>query len=349
MEREIMSKENPKLTRLNCTICNSEFESRRAHKKYCSPKCSKKSAYGRTKFNIKKVCENCNKEFGTSKHEAKYCSIACSNNSRGNENINKICGTCNKEFVVEYKDRDRKFCSQSCSAKMNSGILGTNGFKSFDISGDNNPNFGKKPWTYGLTKETDERIREAGNKISKVLKKKFENGEISNVGENNPMFGKKGEDSPIYGIKRSKETKELMSEIKAQNWIDGKYDNVKFGGSYIKGEYFSFKMNQNFKFRSSWEEIAFKWLDDNINVFQFYTEPFSIKYWNPSKETHSNYIPDILITFIDGRKFLIEIKPRRFHDTEKNQAKFKAAQEYCDNKGWIFEVWDESKINSIVI
>lgn len=118
--------------------------------------------------------------------------------------------------------------------------------------------------------------------------------------------------------------------------------------------------------RSSWELRTFKWLDDNPNVIQWQSEEFYIPYVSPVDNKVHRYFPDILakIRGSDGRIkiYLIEIKPysqsiepkiqkriSKRYITEVctyaiNQAKWKAAKEFCVKKGYIFRVITEKDL-----
>lgn len=314
---------------LTCQLCNQGFESKRPHTKWCSTKCSKKVSYEKNKFKIRKICKFCNKEFGTYKNKIELCSQACVNKFSANSDIKINCGFCKKEFIVKYKDRDRKYCSQSCAGKINTAE-GLTGFKSWDTTGENNPMFGNPAWTKGLTKETDPRLQKIGGKISVTLKQKFVDGEMSNAGENNPMFGKN----------HSKKTKEQISKTRSKNWVNGDYKN-----SFAKGIYYSNKMNKEFYYRSNWELITIEYLEKNSEILNFDIEPCFIPY--EFKNIQKNYIPDVYIKTKKEEK-IIEIKPSVFLTHLINQYKFKAAREYCKQRGWLFEVWTEAKIAEIV-
>lgn len=68
------------------------------------------------------------------------------------------------------------------------------------LCGKNNPMYGKRPWNYGLTKETDIRICEYSDKlknkeVSKFTRIKMSKAKIGKYdGENNPHFGKSNYD-----------------------------------------------------------------------------------------------------------------------------------------------------------
>ncbi len=74
-----------------------------------------------------------------------------------------------------------------------------------------------------------------------------------------------------------------------------------------------------------------KWLDANPEVLTYQSEGFSISYLYKGKKRH--YIPDFLVTYFNGRRVLIEIKPKQFLDNEKTLLKAEAARAYCTANG----------------
>jgi hypothetical protein len=86
---------------------------------------------------------------------------------------------------------------------------------------------------------------------------------------------------------------------------------------------------------SSWELRRWKELDSDPRVATYGVQPLRIPY---TFEGSRNYVPDALITYIDGSVVLEEIKPRPLMARPKNQAKFAAARDYCSAKGWEFRV-----------
>ena len=88
---------------------------------------------------------------------------------------------------------------------------------------------------------------------------------------------------------------------------DGKPDMVTRKPKFRKGIYESTKMSRNFKYASGYECTVFELLDSWVEVEAFAVEPFKIPYVFKG-EPHT-YIPDILVTFIDGNTELWEVKP----------------------------------------
>jgi hypothetical protein len=118
--------------------------------------------------------------------------------------------------------------------------------------------------------------------------------------------------------------------------------------------------------RSSWEISIARIFDNNPNIISWGSESVVIPYQNPLTGRTSRYFVDFNITMRDKegnlKKFLIEIKPysqtlppvqtrntrslkRRQAEYIKNQAKWKAAESYCNSKNSTFVVLTEKHLN----
>jgi hypothetical protein len=138
--------------------------------------------------------------------------------------------------------------------------------------------------------------------------------------------------------------------------------------------------SDNISYRSSWELTTFMWLDSNPGVVQWASEELVIPYtldreiieehigpdFKSDGKPHRYYI-DLQITFKNGTKLLVEIKPHtqtippkpRKRKTRKylvelltyvqNQSKWKTASKWASENGWQFEVWTEHKLRSLGI
>ena len=113
--------------------------------------------------------------------------------------------------------------------------------------------------------------------------------------------------------------------------------------------------------RSSWETRIFHFMDDNPGVLFWNSEEIEIPYYSSIDNKMHRYFPDVLAKMktksgID-KTYLIEVKPakERFPPTTKNkkqfitemctytvnQAKWKAAEEFCKSRGIEFLIVDE--------
>lgn len=123
----------------------------------------------------------------------------------------------------------------------------------------------------------------------------------------------------------------------------------------------------NIVYRSLWERQVFKWLDDNSAIKTWSSEEVVIPYRCKTDGRLHRYFVDIKFELNDGRIFLVEIKPKKEtlppknpgkktkrYITEvmtyaKNISKWEAAKEYANDRGWLFEVWDEDFLKGLGI
>lgn len=123
----------------------------------------------------------------------------------------------------------------------------------------------------------------------------------------------------------------------------------------------------NIIYRSSWECRVMNWLDKNESVIEWGSEEFSIPYKSPVDGKMHRYYPDFFVRVQqkDGiiRAMVIEIKPmKQTKPPEKkkrvtkqyiqevvtwgiNEAKWKAATEFCLDRGWTFKVLTEHDLS----
>lgn len=128
----------------------------------------------------------------------------------------------------------------------------------------------------------------------------------------------------------------------------------------------------NIIYRSSWELRLFNYLDQHPSVQKWSSEEFFIPYISPIDGKWHRYFPDVYVEQIntDGKKqtVLIEVKPdaqtrppelknrltakgnisRRYLYEVKtwgtNEAKWKAAREFCIDRGWTFQILTEKQL-----
>lgn len=122
----------------------------------------------------------------------------------------------------------------------------------------------------------------------------------------------------------------------------------------------------NIIFRSLWERKFMKHLDENTSIIEWSSEEIQIPYISPLDNRRHRYFPDFYIKARnpDGtlKEMIVEIKPKKEtkeptkkkritkqYITEvttwgKNQAKWKAAEEYCADRGWQFMIMTEDHL-----
>ena len=122
----------------------------------------------------------------------------------------------------------------------------------------------------------------------------------------------------------------------------------------------------NIVYRSSWECKVMDWLDRNDDIISWASEELIVPYKSPVDNRFHRYFPDFLVKIRtkDGqlKTWMIEIKPKKqTREPQKpkritkqyinevttwgvNQAKWKAATEYCLDKGWTFQIITEDDL-----
>ena len=122
----------------------------------------------------------------------------------------------------------------------------------------------------------------------------------------------------------------------------------------------------NIVYRSSWELRLMTYFDAHQDVLWWSSEERIIPYRSPIDNRVHRYFPDFLINKRgpDGKTetVMVEVKPRaqtaepvrqNTHSRKYlkevmtygvNQAKWKAAEEYCSDRGWKFQIMTEHEI-----
>lgn len=140
-------------------------------------------------------------------------------------------------------------------------------------------------------------------------------------------------------------------------------------GKYLQGLYrprnpnkYKGDVNQII-YRSSWELKAMSYFDLHPDIVAWSSEELHIPYICPTDNRVHRYFPDFLIKKKDGQIIMIEVKPKKqtvppkkgkkkqeqylaeVMTWGKNTAKWKAAEEYCKKKGWLFMKLTEKELN----
>ena len=124
--------------------------------------------------------------------------------------------------------------------------------------------------------------------------------------------------------------------------------------------------HKNIIWRSTWECRVMTWLDKNPNVISWASEELIVPYVSPVDRRWHRYFPDFLVKVKtqDGKSktMMLEVKPKKQTQAPKpqkrvtkryitevttwgvNQAKWKAAEEYCKDRGWEFKVITEDHL-----
>ena len=143
-------------------------------------------------------------------------------------------------------------------------------------------------------------------------------------------------------------------------------------GESIKSRYtpiYQSKYQGNAKYiicRSSWERKFCQWCDMNNSIISWASEEFSIPYVSPKDNRVHKYYPDYLIKVKEKndmiKTYVVEVKPfkqtmppktpkrkTKSYMTEcvtyaVNQAKWKAAKEFCEDHRIEFKVVTEKEL-----
>ena len=139
-----------------------------------------------------------------------------------------------------------------------------------------------------------------------------------------------------------------------------------------KGKFIPTKPNKykgdirNIIYRSLWELKFMKWCDRNANILEWGSEEFFIPYRSPLDNRVHRYFPDFYMKVQENNgkqvRYVIEVKParqcvppvkgrkqkktfiREVAEYAKNQAKWKAAQEFCEDRQLTFKVVTEKEL-----
>lgn len=117
----------------------------------------------------------------------------------------------------------------------------------------------------------------------------------------------------------------------------------------------------NIIYRSSWEYKFMKWCDITPSVLEWGSEEIVIPYISPVDGKRHRYFPDFYVK-IENKKYLVEVKPLKQTKEPKprkrmtkqyinevvtwsvNQAKWKAAREFCADYNWEFMLITEKEL-----
>ncbi len=122
----------------------------------------------------------------------------------------------------------------------------------------------------------------------------------------------------------------------------------------------------NIIYRSLWERHFMKYCDNNSNILEWGSEEIVLPYISPIDNRVHRYFPDFYIKVKENngkiKKYIIEIKPKRqcmepkvqqkktkgyiyeVYEYVRNQAKWKAAEEWCKDRKWEFKVLTENEL-----
>ena len=119
----------------------------------------------------------------------------------------------------------------------------------------------------------------------------------------------------------------------------------------------------NIIYRSSWELTVFKYLDSNPSIIKWSSEEFFVPYRHPMDNRIHRYFPDVYLKYYTKEGTIAEtvweVKPKKQtqppripkrktkswrYNAEQyviNEAKWKACKQYCDKRGYKFQIITE--------
>ena len=122
----------------------------------------------------------------------------------------------------------------------------------------------------------------------------------------------------------------------------------------------------NIIYMSLWELKFMKYCDSNANILGWGSEEVIVPYRSPIDNRYHRYFPDFYIKVREStgtiKRMIIEIKPQKqciepkvqkrktrsyvyqVCEYAKNQAKWEAAKEFCEDRQWEFKVLTENEL-----
>ena len=119
-------------------------------------------------------------------------------------------------------------------------------------------------------------------------------------------------------------------------------------------------------FRSLWELSVMKWCDTNPQVISWNSEETVIPYLCQTDGKPHRYFVDFKIKFSNRKVYIVEVKPKKQTEPPKkrkktkkyieevytygrNISKWKAAQKWCKDRGYVFQIWTEDTLKKLGI
>ena len=122
----------------------------------------------------------------------------------------------------------------------------------------------------------------------------------------------------------------------------------------------------NIIYRSLWERKFMHYCDINPNVIEWNSEEIAIPYKSPLDNKWHRYFPDFYVKVKNTngtiQSYLVEVKPKaqvngpkpqkrmskhylyEVTTYAKNQAKWEAARNFCEDRAWIFKIITEDEL-----
>tara|TARA_R100000388_G_C7230134_1_gene154146 strand:- start:920 stop:1360 length:441 start_codon:yes stop_codon:yes gene_type:complete len=122
----------------------------------------------------------------------------------------------------------------------------------------------------------------------------------------------------------------------------------------------------NIIYRSLWERKFMVYCDNHSKILQWGSEEIALPYRSPIDNKIHRYFPDFFIKVREKngkvKRYIIEIKPKKqtiepvvkkrktkgyiyeVYEYARNQAKWKAAEEFCKDRLWEFKILTEEEL-----
>ena len=122
----------------------------------------------------------------------------------------------------------------------------------------------------------------------------------------------------------------------------------------------------NIIYRSLWVRKFMQYCDSNANGVEWNSEEIALPYRSPVDNRVHRYFPDFYVKLKENggkiKRMLIEVKPIKqtmkpkkpkrktkgyiyeIYEYAKNQAKWEAAQNFCEDRNWEFKVMTEREL-----
>ena len=379
--REKRKKEIIDKKMLGCELCDDFFQDlhgmsnhiKQKHPEFSIQKYYDKYLLENEKDKYCKTCDGENNFHTTTRGYFDYCSRYCATqDSERNEKLSKSLktlfdnpeekskiienreNTCERKYGKKYYSQTDEFLEkrqETCLERydtehhlQNKDVIKRREEKYLHENGVTNPMKLEKTIKKGKQTKSEKYGDENYNNIEKWKQTNLENLGVEFPAQS-PVCQENRRETCLerYDVdhySKTKEYKEKQSIIICDLIIAGKRNTY----NYISGYFYSEKNQKEIYYRSSYELKAYQLLEEMVDVESYIPEPFSIPYVN-SDDITKNYVPDILITYIDNSKELIEIKPEGRIKEEINLLKAEAARQYCKENEMIFNIWTEKFLN----
>ena len=142
---------------------------------------------------------------------------------------------------------------------------------------------------------------------------------------------------------------------------------MSYKGRYSPSNPKKYKGNpSNIVYRSLWERKFMVYCDNHTKILEWGSEEIALPYRSPIDNKVHRYFPDFYIKVRESngkiKRYIIEIKPKKqtmepkvkkrktkgyiyeVYEYAKNQAKWKAAEEFCKDRMWEFKVLTEDEL-----